>query len=97
MMDLDRFKSINDQYGHPAGDKELRYIAKIIEANVRETDLPARIGGEEFAVILRESIRQLTRDYADGSDLKYCRRYFVFTHTPRKPSATLWDLLLSKS
>jgi diguanylate cyclase (GGDEF)-like protein len=52
MLDLDHFKSINDRYGHPAGDEVLRYVAKIIEANVRETDLPARIGGEEFAVIL---------------------------------------------
>ena len=55
MMDLDHFKVINDTYGHPAGDEVLKYVAKLIEANVRETDLPSRIGGEEFAVILPET------------------------------------------
>jgi diguanylate cyclase (GGDEF)-like protein len=65
MMDLDRFKLINDEYGHPAGDEVLRYIAKIIEANVRETDLPARVGGEEFAIILPESNQKEVRAVAE--------------------------------
>ena len=55
VMDLDKFKDINDRYGHPAGDEVLRMVARTIEANMRETDMPARIGGEEFAALLPET------------------------------------------
>ncbi|HBY34526.1 MAG TPA: GGDEF domain-containing protein, partial [Delftia acidovorans] len=50
MLDIDHFKQINDQCGHQAGDDVLRSAADVIRARVRETDLAARIGGEEFAV-----------------------------------------------
>ncbi|MDO9106047.1 MAG: diguanylate cyclase [Methylovulum sp.] len=52
MLDLDHFKRINDTYGHAAGDEVLRHFADLIRANVRSIDLPARLGGEEFAIIL---------------------------------------------
>ena len=52
LFDLDHFKRINDRYGHQVGDEVLRATAEVIRGRVRETDLPARIGGEEFAVIL---------------------------------------------
>ena len=55
VMDLDKFKAINDTYGHPVGDEVLKYVAKMIEVSIRETDVPARIGGEEFAIILPET------------------------------------------
>lgn len=52
LMDIDNFKSINDKYGHPTGDKVLQRIASILKTQLRETDIVSRIGGEEFAIIL---------------------------------------------
>jgi diguanylate cyclase (GGDEF)-like protein len=55
MIDLDRFKRINDTYGHPIGDAVLQHFAQLMRKTVRNIDIAARIGGEEFAVILPSS------------------------------------------
>lgn len=52
MIDIDHFKKINDEFGHKAGDMVLRDIAQIIKNTFREVDIPARWGGEEFAILL---------------------------------------------
>jgi len=55
MIDIDFFKNYNDSIGHPAGDKALATIGKVIRKSIRETDLAFRYGGEEFAIILPET------------------------------------------
>jgi diguanylate cyclase (GGDEF)-like protein len=52
LFDLDRFKSINDRFGHPVGDRVLRIFADVAASELRSTDLLGRLGGEEFGVIL---------------------------------------------
>lgn len=52
MIDLDKFKRVNDEYGHLAGDAALREVAQRIEAEIRVNDVAARYGGEEFVVLL---------------------------------------------
>jgi diguanylate cyclase (GGDEF)-like protein len=58
MVDIDRFKSLNDNHGHAVGDEVLRAVAGAIASVVREDDVPARFGGEEFAVLLRNPSRE---------------------------------------
>ncbi len=52
LLDLDHFKTINDQYGHPNGDIVLKLIAGVIKGQLRKTDILARFGGEEFVILL---------------------------------------------
>jgi len=52
IMDIDNFKSINDTHGHPIGDRVLEQLASILQNETRKIDVTARIGGEEFALIL---------------------------------------------
>jgi two-component system cell cycle response regulator len=52
IMDIDHFKAVNDNYGHPVGDAVLRQVAAECQARVRRVDLLARVGGEEFALLM---------------------------------------------
>lgn len=62
LFDLDHFKAVNDRHGHAAGDAVLRAFADVLRAGVRESDLVARLGGEEFVVLI------------DGADIDAARR-----------------------
>ncbi len=51
IFDIDHFKKVNDTFGHSVGDKVLKTLAKLVEANIRETNIFARWGGEEFVIL----------------------------------------------
>lgn len=65
LMDVDNFKSINDTYGHEVGDKALIFLAQIMKDNQRESDVIARLGGEEFVVLLANTDMQDSYHYAE--------------------------------
>src|SRR5260221_9158484 len=52
MLDLDNFKQVNDTLGHPIGDRVIAGIAGVLRARMRQTDVVARLGGGEFAIVL---------------------------------------------
>ncbi len=58
MLDLDRFKQVNDSHGHPAGDRLIQEVAEVLRRRTRASDSLARLGGDEFAVILPRCSRQ---------------------------------------
>jgi diguanylate cyclase (GGDEF)-like protein/PAS domain S-box-containing protein len=64
-IDIDHFKNINDSYGHPAGDKVLISVAKCLLPCIRQEDILARIGGEEFSILLPETTLQSAKVVAE--------------------------------
>ncbi len=64
-IDIDHFKSINDKLGHPAGDHVLIEVAKQLKASLRQTDIVARIGGEEFSILLPETPKEAAIAFAE--------------------------------
>lgn len=66
VLDLDRFKSINDSWGHQAGDRVLKYLARELAGQIRQQDFFGRYGGEEFVLILPDTARAGALRLADG-------------------------------
>ncbi|MCU7813324.1 MAG: diguanylate cyclase, partial [Candidatus Thiodiazotropha sp. (ex Notomyrtea botanica)] len=95
-IDLDRFKYINDTAGHAAGDQLLVEIAQKMTQRLRKTDLLARIGGDEFALILRnvhkESVHQVADDYRDMLD----HYMFVYNEKQYKVNGTIGIALIDR-
>jgi diguanylate cyclase (GGDEF)-like protein len=65
MVDIDHFKSVNDEYGHEAGNLALKHLAEILRNEVRTTDIVCRYGGEEFAMVFPETHLNLAVKVAD--------------------------------
>ena len=66
LLDLDRFKYVNDTRGHKAGDEVIRAVGRALRESVRKTDVVARLGGDEFAVVLRDADRAVAERIAEG-------------------------------
>ena len=64
-LDVDFFKKFNDTWGHEAGDRVLQHVAELLRATVRDVDLPARMGGEEFVVLLPETTLRQAAEAAE--------------------------------
>ncbi len=65
LIDLDHFKAINDQYGHPAGDAVLRLFADVVNSVTRRSDIVGRLGGEEFALLLPSTDAAEAMEFSD--------------------------------
>ncbi len=65
MIDIDKFKSVNDKYGHSVGDAVLREVAQLIKSSVRKSDVVARFGGEEFCMYMNGMSEEHAGEYFD--------------------------------
>jgi diguanylate cyclase (GGDEF)-like protein len=83
MVDLDRFKAINDHHGHLVGDEALRRVAIKLEASVRTTDRVARWGGDEFIILLPDTDEEQMRDMVERLRLAWRRHPPMVPHAPR--------------
>jgi diguanylate cyclase (GGDEF)-like protein len=89
MFDVDKFKSINDTYGHLCGDFILRELTDVIRTSVRKEDLFARYGGEEFVVVLVESNREESVGVAERIRESVADHQFRFESTPIKMTISI--------
>jgi diguanylate cyclase len=80
LADIDRFKQINDRFGHPVGDKIIQAIANIFKASSRDDVFVARTGGEEFAMIVEGSGEETTAQLADAIRAAIEQTAFVNTN-----------------
>ncbi len=104
ILDFDNFKMINDQYGHLMGDQALALVSRICRANIRETDIFARYGGDEFVFLFPETDEMQARHCLQrilcglenaeiGSAVKYHPRVSIGLFTFNAINSTLDDLL----
>ncbi|TIV65880.1 MAG: GGDEF domain-containing protein, partial [Mesorhizobium sp.] len=74
VFDLDGFKAINDRFGHAAGDEVLKIFAEELSGNLRPTDVAARLGGEEFALVLKRTLPEMVEGTAEQIRMAFAAR-----------------------
>ena len=77
MLDVDHFKAVNDDYGHPSGDYVLKELAVIFKQSVRESDMVARTGGEEFSIVLPRAGLHQAHQFAERIRSETSVRKFI--------------------
>lgn len=93
--DLDHFKQINDTYGHPAGDEVLRKVSALLMNSVRETDIVARVGGEEFVILMHGADESVAA--RDAEDFRVKISDMRFEKYPRLHLTASFGVISSKS
>jgi two-component system cell cycle response regulator len=89
ILDIDHFKSINDSWGHDAGDDVLREFAHRVRKNLRGIDLPCRIGGEEFVVVMPDTNMDVATAVAERVRRKIERDLFAIESGKRSVPVTV--------
>ncbi|WP_368301001.1 GGDEF domain-containing protein [Kluyvera sichuanensis] len=89
VSDLDHFKRINDKYGHLQGDKVIQFVAKVLQDSVRQNDVAARIGGEEFALLLVNTSPEVARTIAERIRLAISQHDTESSHAQLPESITI--------
>lgn len=89
MIDVDNFKRVNDTYGHSAGDEVLKQFAEILKNNARSTDIVARLGGEEFAVVLPQTCRKNAFKMAERIKQAVETETFIFGSVTEKITVSI--------
>ncbi len=77
ILDIDNFKKINDTYGHLVGDSILKQLAEFLKSNVRESDVVARFGGEEFIILMPKSSIEEGQAFAERLRKMIMEKEFV--------------------
>lgn len=93
MLDVDHFKSVNDSFGHAVGDEVLVKVANCFRNICRDTDLPARFGGEEFIVLLEEADEEAA--YKTAERLRLAINQIDISHTDKNITASLGISILN--
>jgi two-component system cell cycle response regulator len=89
MIDIDFFKSVNDKYGHPAGDAVLKEVSQRIFNGIRPSDFFVRMGGEEFAIVMPETELRNAEKIAERIRLKIAEYPFEIPGSAEKLKVTI--------